>query len=244
MSGPRDRLERYAEGHSQFGATSPVPDLLRSTMATASVLRGPIVDIGCGEGGTLAAVRASFPELPPLIGLELSETRARICRERRLTVALSDALLLPIKDQSVAMIVSRHVIEHVDDDRAALDEIRRTLMTDGCLYLETPLRLPGAWYPYRNPAGTWVLDPTHVREYRTTSEVQRLLTDAGLECREIDVQPIRFPLGQLLLRIPGVRSTPGKWRRRLLRLTRPAIRIPRYHEIRCFAVKRAAIPDA
>lgn len=237
MSGAKDRVERYAAEHPQLGVRSNVTDLLRGAIATAVALKGPVIDVGCGEGGTLAALRAASPGMPVPIGLDLSETRARICRDRRLTVALSDAMHLPVRTESVAAIVSRHVIEHVDSDRTALEEISRALMIEGSLYLETPLRLPGAWYPYRNAAGTWVLDPTHVREYRTLSEVRRLLAEAGLECRHIETSPIRFPLGHVVLRLPVVRSLRGGLRRRLLR-SGLALRIPRYHEMRCVAVKR------
>ncbi|HET9442019.1 MAG TPA: hypothetical protein VFO65_01780, partial [Acidimicrobiales bacterium] len=112
------------------------------------------------------------------------------------------------------------------------------LVPGGVLYLETPLRLAGAWYPYRNRAGRWVLDPTHVREYRSPAEVRALLAASGLTVDELEVGPIRFPVGHLVLRIPGATAAPGALTARLRDLRRPAVRVPRYREIRCLAVRR------
>lgn len=233
----RSTLEGYAASHPQFQVTSSVPALLSQAVTMARRVGGAVVDVGCGEGGTLAALRARFPDLGRAAGFELSSTRASIAGLRGCPVAVSDAMRLPVRRGSVALAVSRHVIEHVADDQAAADEVSAALAPGGVLYLETPMRLPGAWYPYRNPAGAWVLDPTHVREYATALEVTAVLHRAGLDCREVEIGPIRFPLGQLALRVPGVTRALGRRTAQIRDLRRPALRVPRYREVRCLALK-------
>lgn len=233
---PAADLEEYARRHPQFEATATVNDLLDRAVAAATPLAGRWFDLGCGEGGTLAAVRAAHPSSPELFGLELSETRAAIARRRGFGVVRADAMRLPLRPSSLALAVSRHVIEHVEDDRRALAEVRRALAPGGVLYLETPLRLPGAWYPYRNAAGRWVLDPTHLREYGTTGELEARLSEAGFEVLALEVVPIRFPLGHLALRVPGARRLSGRLARPLLAPGGPRLRVPRYREMRCLAV--------
>lgn len=234
----RSDLEGYAASHSQFEVTSALPALLHEAVTMARRVPGAVVDVGCGEGGTLAALVRRSSGLPIPLGLELSSTRAAIAAGRGFPVVLSDAQRLPVRAGSVALAVSRHVVEHVASDQAAVGELARALAPGGVLYLETPLRLAGAWYPYRTPAGAWALDPTHVREYANARQVTDILHRAGLECVEVEIGPIRYPVGQLALRVPGVAATLGRRREALRDLRRPAIRIPRYREVRCLAVKR------
>jgi SAM-dependent methyltransferase len=237
-------LERYAATHSQFEVTSRIPQLLGRAVALSRHLDGAVIDLGCGEGGTLAAFftverdqRDQRDERAPL-GLELSSTRAAIARRRGFAVVLGNAMRLPLRPGSVALAISRHVIEHVDNDLGAAVEIARTMVSGGVLYLETPLRLPWAWYPYRNQSGSWVLDPTHVREYVSAGQLTAVLEAAGLECRAVEVGPIRFPIGQLALRVPGASRALGRLAPRVRDLASPALAVPRYREIRVLAVKR------
>ena len=234
----RSTLEGYARSHSQFQVTSTLPELLHEAVTMARPVEGAVVDIGCGEGGTLAALRSRSLAPSAMVGIELSSTRADIASRRGFAVMRSDAERLPVRSGSVALALSRHVVEHVADDQAVVDEIARVLAPGGVLYLETPMRLTGAWYPYRNAAGAWVLDPTHVREYANARQVTDVLHDAGLACVEVEIGPIRFAIGQLALRVPGVSAALGRRGAALRDLRRPAVRVPRYREVRCLAVRR------
>lgn len=52
-------LEGYAASHPQFQVTSSVPALLGQAVTMARQVGGAVVDVGCGEGGTLAALRGA-----------------------------------------------------------------------------------------------------------------------------------------------------------------------------------------
>jgi SAM-dependent methyltransferase len=176
-----------------------------------------------------------------LIGFDISHSRARNPRSRGLTVIVADALRLPLPSGSVALAICRHVIEHVSDDRAALEELNRVLRPGALLYLETPLRLPGACYPYRNADGTWVLDPTHVREYGKVSEVEMLLRTAGFTNLSVSIGPIKYRLSHLMHRAFRAVGLPG-FSPDTLDTRGPSLRIPRYREIRVLARSGALRP--
>lgn len=223
-------FNRYALEHTQFGATAELTPLLADALAGLTE-PARIMDVGCGEGGTLQALRGTAGTL---FGIELSHVRARIARDRHHDVVVADGLHLPCADGAMSLLISRHVLEHVPDDTEALQEMRRVLRPGGRLYLETPLRLPGAWYFYRRPDGRRALDPTHVREYRTIEELTAVVQAAGFHLVNAQLHPIRFPIGELLARPLRHVLPRGGVPKRVLR-TRLALRVPRYREIRLLA---------
>lgn len=230
----RERAERYAVGHPQITDVAEITPLLDSALSANVTRNGLIVDIGCGEGSTLNTIRRRGT-LERLLGIDLSRHRVETALANGNAAIVADATRLPLRNHSVALVICRHVIEHVDDDAGLLTEIRRVLAPGGCLYLETPLRLSGAWYPYRNPAGRFVLDPTHVREYASVQQLRVLIAAARLVPTGVNVRPIRFPLTHMLYRLVHKNRRVDTGIGRFLR--RPAlwIRIPRYQEIQVLA---------
>lgn len=120
--------------------------------------------------------------------------RAERARSRGHHVVVSEDGVVPLPEASADVIASTHVVEHVPDDTAYVKELARLVRPGGVVYLETPPKLRGAWYFRRNPDAGWVLDPTHVREYRSTDDVFRLLDHAGLRLLAQDVNQISYPL--------------------------------------------------
>lgn len=227
-------LDEYARRHGQFNRPSAVPPALSSCVSglppTARVL-----DLGCGEAGTLVALERSGS--PSLFGLEGSMLRASIAASRTgacLVVAVGETM--PFVSGSFDLLILRHVIEHVEDDERLLAEIRRVLRLGGQLFVETPLRLAGAWYIYKNAAGVRVLDPTHAREYRAVDDLLEKIRRQRFEVRMTEVTRIRFPVRELWARVE--RTLPGHRPQSWHAPSRWMIPVPRYREIRsvCQAV--------
>jgi SAM-dependent methyltransferase len=227
-------IDQYAKVHPQLRHRAHLPHVL-AELVEESARQGKIVDIGCGEGSSLEAMERLVGRAA-LLGIDLSMIRVRRVQEKNIRAVVADALRLPLSAGAVSLAVCRHVIEHVQDDERLAIEVSEVLQPGGHLYLETPLRLSGAWYPYRNQSGNWVLDPTHVREYTRIDQVIQCLAVAGLKITYVDVQPIGYPILQLVQRALHW-LFPNDRRVNSVALEGPRIRIPRYRELRIVAKK-------
>lgn len=101
---------------------------------------GRVLEIGCGNGSTLAALGSAFEEL---YGMELSNVRAEAARKnlkdyKAEIISASIEERTPYPDEYFDCIVWGDVIEHVVDLWAAMDEIVRLLKTSGKLITVTP----------------------------------------------------------------------------------------------------------
>ncbi|GAB3265127.1 class I SAM-dependent methyltransferase [Nocardioides dilutus] len=96
---------------------------------------GRAVDVGPGPGGNAAVLRDLGWQVT---GVELTEVGARLCAERGLDVVRGDATRLPVADQSVDLVMSTDVWEHVEDHEAVAAESFRVLRTGGRLLVAVP----------------------------------------------------------------------------------------------------------
>lgn len=117
------------------------------------ILRGRVLDAGCGSGGTAVSIaeEASFA-----VGLDLSprfsDSGIRLAREKGVTNAAftqADGLKMPFRDAQFDVVLSHSVIEHLPSAEAYLAECARVLRPGGRLYLSTAptLSLAGAHLP-------------------------------------------------------------------------------------------------
>lgn len=97
-----------------------------------------LLEVGCGTGYVLAGLRSAFADLS-LVGGELFLEGLRIARGRLDDVALYqlDATCLPF-DGEFDVVCSFDVLEHLDDDAAALAEFYRATRPRGGLLLTVP----------------------------------------------------------------------------------------------------------
>jgi SAM-dependent methyltransferase len=72
-------------------------------------------------------------------GIELSETSVRVARERHVGEVISGSVLqMPFAENSFDLAVCLDVIEHLEDDLAALRELRRVVAPGGSLLVTVP----------------------------------------------------------------------------------------------------------
>lgn len=97
-----------------------------------------ILDLGSGEGGTSKILsNENF-----VISYDLS--KIRLIRQRQNyqvnQLICGDAVKLPFRDEIFDLVILQDVIEHIDNQIALVLEVKRTLKTDGMIYLSTPNR--------------------------------------------------------------------------------------------------------
>lgn len=116
--------------------------------AMGETLRGRMLDNGCGIGMYLDHLK---PHAGELIGLEFDFERARESHTRFHSVVNAACEALPFPDASFNAILSHEVLEHVADDRLAVQEMVRVLRPGGRLILFVPNR----GYPFETHGVYW-----------------------------------------------------------------------------------------
>jgi SAM-dependent methyltransferase len=131
-----------------------------------------LLEVGCGTGFVLAAIREAFPRLR-LVGAELFAEGLEVARRRLPDVELVqlDAARMPYEDE-FDVVGAFDVLEHLDDDVAALQQIRKAVRPGGRAILLVPQH-PRLWSRMDTVA-------RHVRRYGRR-ELLRKVRTAGLE---------------------------------------------------------------
>lgn len=127
-----------------------------------------IVDVGCGPGLNLALLG----HYGTVIGVDPNAAARQYASETAGARVLDgSATSLPFPDRSVDLLTCLDVLEHVEDDRAALREFFRVLRPGGTVLLLTPA------YQFLWSEHDEALD--HVRRY-TLSHLHQKFDRAGL----------------------------------------------------------------
>lgn len=116
--------------------------------AAGERLRGRVFEDGCGVGMYLARLAK---EARQAIGLEIEFERAQEAVSLAGQMVCGRGEELPFPDSVFDLVLSHEVIEHVQDDQAAVREIVRTLRPGGRLVLFVPNR----GYPFETHGIYW-----------------------------------------------------------------------------------------
>jgi SAM-dependent methyltransferase len=164
--------------------------------AAGSRMKGRVLENGCGVGMYIEHLAPFGGEV---VGLEYDFERSRLAAARSPRTVNAAGELLPFPASTFDLVLSHEVLEHVQDDRAAMREIMRVLKSGGRAVIFCPNRgypaethgiywagkyyfgnklfvnyLPGAWRAKLAP---------HVRAY-AGGDLDRLLQ--GLPFRVIE----------------------------------------------------------
>jgi SAM-dependent methyltransferase len=92
-----------------------------------------ILDAGCGTG------RNIVEQLGPAEGVDLSPQAVEFCHRRGLDGVRRAAIEeLPYEDERFDLVLATDVIEHLEDEGPALEELRRVTSPDGRLIVTVP----------------------------------------------------------------------------------------------------------
>jgi SAM-dependent methyltransferase len=199
--------------------------------AAGKHIKGTLLENGCGVGMYLQHLA---PHAETMIGLEYDLVRARAARAHSANLINGASEQLPFPSNTFDAILSHEVLEHVRDDRRAMEEMLRTLKPGGVMVLFVPnlgyfYETHGIYWRGRYHFGNIPLVhylparwrrrlAPHVRAY-STADIHKLL--AGLPVNILEKRIIfgaydnliyRFPtLGRLLRSIlQGMEKTPLK----------------------------------
>ncbi len=128
-----------------------------------------VLDIGCGTGTTLKELNRAGRGY----GMDVSTTALEYCLQRGIdSVCVGDASRVPYRDDRFDLVISVDVIEHVEDDVGAMQEMLRVTKPGGLMIFTVPA--------FRFLWSRRDEQCHHVRRYRL-SEVKEKATKAGLQ---------------------------------------------------------------
>lgn len=133
----------------------------------------PGLNIGCGGSDLKGPVGVDIRKSGDLGESGQMYTEA-------LTDIEADAAKVPLEDESQKYIVAAHVLEHLIDPFAALEEWSRLLLPEGKLFLTTP---------NHEAHNTIILDYTHLHAY-TKDSLRRLVEASGFEVESLESETL------------------------------------------------------
>jgi SAM-dependent methyltransferase len=116
--------------------------------AAGNRLKGRVLENGCGIGMYIEHLK---PQAGLVFGLEYEFDRADQARSRSDLIVNAAGENLPFEDASFNLILSHEVLEHVQDDRAAVVEMVRVLRVNGRMIIFVPNR----GYPFETHGVYW-----------------------------------------------------------------------------------------
>lgn len=97
-----------------------------------------IVDLGCNTGILLEHMRKKFPD-NRFMGLDISKSALSLAKKKGFICYYCDVTKkIPLKDESVDIMISTCVIAHIFETDKLLQEVYRVLKKDGYFILTTP----------------------------------------------------------------------------------------------------------
>jgi len=185
-----------------------------------------VVELGCGSGNVLEALG----EFGEALGVEADERLVAAARAAGLDVRRGSLPHdVPVPTGSADAVLLLDVIEHVDDDVAALGAARRLLRPGGLLLVTVPAH-PWLWSAHDVALG-------HRRRY-TARGLRRTVEAAGLRVvRTSHFNTVLFPAIAAVRIVKRAAGSGGH------DLRRPPAPVNRLLE-RCFALERHVVPRA
>jgi SAM-dependent methyltransferase len=116
--------------------------------AAGERIKKRVLENGCGVGMYVEKISRQGGAV---VGLEYDFERALEARQRSDHIVNAAGEELPFPDSSFDLVLSHEVLEHVRDDRLAVDEMVRVLASDGRAVIFTPNR----GYPFETHGVYW-----------------------------------------------------------------------------------------
>lgn len=205
--------------------TEPIPRLntvFQYARRAVRGRRGPTLEVGCGAGRFLRALRRVEPGLN-LFGCDLNLAALRAARAARAAgpgaYVAADAQRLPFSDGQFATLLVFDVIEHLPCPGQALRELRRVARPGALLHLLVPCEgEPGTlhWLLWKLGRGHRLKERQagHIQRFRQ-ADVLRLLPEAGFQVESV-AHSMHWS-GQVVDHLLYLREEPAIARRPFLR---------------------------
>ena len=143
--------------------------------------RGKILDVGCGRGFLLEKLKRVAQVGTQFVGLDISPKLVEIARENNpeARIDVGDAEAMSYKDNEFDFVFMTEALEHMQDFRKSLSEVKRILKPGGIFIVTVPNR-DWASYDFYDKIRNHALQPIDDHYFRY-EEIMGLLKEQGLE---------------------------------------------------------------
>src|SRR5262245_3947129 len=122
-----------AARRSIYAYRTPQCDLPAVAVEQLGGVHGLVVDVGCGDGAYVRALRSARPDLT-VLGLDLSPGMLAATGP---PVLLADAARLPLATGSADALLAMHMLYHLPEPGIAIAELARVRAADGLVLIAT-----------------------------------------------------------------------------------------------------------
>ena len=209
MKNALEKNKEYSNQYIQRIEKIEIPGLIKEIIKKTD----KIVDLGCGDGGLIIALKKEFPD-KEIIGVDISPRRINTLKNKypKDKFLCEDVCNTKLKENSFNLVISTQVIEHVEDDKKLVNEMLRLCKKNGYIYVTSVIKKPWAIYKYRNK-GKFVLDPTHEKEYKNAKEFLDLFR-GYFKLIKYKVYSVRRKFLFFEIKIPGYYIIEGLWQKK------------------------------
>jgi len=192
-------FEQYSRTFLHFH-TEEIPQLVIENLKNKEI---DLADMGAGDGALLVALRMRgyLDKAKSVVAVDLSPERCeRLKTFTDFQVICSDVTHVPeLGDNTFDFVICTQVIEHVDQEKL-LSEITRILRPGGTLYIASLVRKSFGWWYYKTSDGKWAMDPTHLREYASQDEFEKVIASSGFTIVKTVLSPLKLSVLEFIAR--------------------------------------------
>ena len=140
-----------------------------------------ILDVGCASGWFLSKLASVFPKAQ-CFGIDIYDKAIQHGHKLypSITFQSADAHTIPFKDKSFDLVICTEVLEHVDDPKSVLLEIKRVLNKDSFAIIELDSGSPlfsTAWFIWKKfKGGVWT--HAHLHSF-TPKKLEKIILSSG-----------------------------------------------------------------
>jgi 2-polyprenyl-3-methyl-5-hydroxy-6-metoxy-1,4-benzoquinol methylase len=180
--------------------TTYLPPLLKDYLDRLTD-KSSVLEIGSGEGAFLYSIYKYLQQRktkPYVAGIDIDKNKVEHAGKylpfKDIELFHGDAVhLQKVYGRRYDLIIAYHVIEHIEDQKQLLDNIRQAMDKDSILYVTSVLKKPYAVWIHRKD-GKFVLDPTHYIEYEDPEQYYRVFTSNGFKIDQVSITQFHLPL--------------------------------------------------
>lgn len=156
-----------------------------------------ILDVGCASGWFLSRLQKKFP-YAKCYGIDIYKEAIQLGKKKypKISFKVSDAHKIPFSAGSFDVVICTEVLEHVDDPKQAVDEIKRVLKKNGQAIIELDsgsILFSIVWFLWGFSRGS-VWKNAHLHSF-TIEKLEKMLRKTGFAIENKK----RFNLGMAMV---------------------------------------------